>query len=376
MLLRRVAALLLVSDAQVFVNWVPTEVNPADGPSRKYAFDATLGFPGEGPPSFLFAWAHEPSTRARYAQSVLEFVRFLSLIDARVEDVELLDELFAEWCHELYVQHGGKRRSVAVNALCGIHLFMPRVKGSMAYAALALKGWLRAVPPVPHPPIPWEMAVAIAARMVCDGHFVWGVGVLLSFDCYLRQGELLQLTAADVVLPADPRMGAAFAGRCGLRLGKTKTGREKFVEVLRPEVIQLLSLLVTATRTRGLPRSTRLFRASPSALLRAFKGAAAVLGLDSHVVLHSLRHGGATSDYLKNRGLPFIQDRGRWASLKSAQHYIQMGRSLLVASTSSIPRASLDLADALAADVLASFAFALAQWHGVGAGSNAIGIAC
>ena len=29
-LLRRLAALSLVHDAQIFVNWVPTEINPAD----------------------------------------------------------------------------------------------------------------------------------------------------------------------------------------------------------------------------------------------------------------------------------------------------------------------------------------------------------
>jgi hypothetical protein len=41
---------------------------------------------------------------------------------------------------------------------------------------------------------------------------------------------------------------------------------------------------------------------------------------------HSLRHGGATHDYLK--GMPFddVMVRGRWAVTKSAVHYIQQGR--------------------------------------------------
>jgi len=362
-LLRRLAALSLVTDTQVHVNWVPTEVNPADGPSRRYAFDSTLGFPGEGPPrSFLYAFAHEPRTRVRYARAVLEFVQFLSVVGASsVQSVKQLDTLFSEWCHELFAQHGGKRRSVAVSALAGVHLFLPEAKSHLVYSALALRGWGRAIPSIPHPPITWEMAVAIGTHMVLSGHFSWGVGVLLCFDCYLRQGELLQLSVRDVVLPSDTRLGAAFANRCALRLGKTKTGREQFVEVLRPDVILLLSILVNAARTLNLAPATRLFAASPSRFLRAFKRGAAAFNLDPNVVVHSCRHGGATGDFLLGKPMADIQNRGRWASLKSAQHYIQMGRSLLVASTSTVPRSSLALAEALAADVKATFASALSQ---------------
>ena len=175
------------------------------------------------------------------------------------------------------------------------------------------------------------------------------------FDCYLRESELLRLTVGDVLLPGSSRAGSAFAGRCGLRLGITKRGRDQFVEVLRQEVVVLLFTVVSAARERGAPASTRLFDTSASVFLRTFKEAAGALSLDPHVVVHSCRHGGATGDFLRGKSIQFIQHRGRWASLKSAQHYIQMGRALLVSSTSAVPDASLAFADAVAADVLDSF---------------------
>ena len=184
---------------------------------------------------------------------------------------------------------------------------------------------------------------------------------MLCFDCYLRECELLRLTCGDVLLPGSSRAGSVFAGRCGLRLGVTKTGREQFVEVLRPEVISLLTSVVTTALASGGGPTTRLFDASPSTFLRVFKEAVGALALDPRVVVHSCRHGGATGDFLRHWAITAIQHRGRWASIKSAQHYIQMGRALLISSTSLVPASSLALADAVAADVLASFT--LAQGH-------------
>ena len=123
---------------QVYISWVPTEVNPVDGPSRRYKFDSMLGFPGEGPRSFLFEAVHRPGTLERYRGAVGEFTSYLSALGLSADTPERLDEFFAEWCHELYAVHDGRRRSVAVCALAGIHRFLPRLKGLMVYSSLAL----------------------------------------------------------------------------------------------------------------------------------------------------------------------------------------------------------------------------------------------
>ena len=45
---------------------------------------------------------------------------------------------------------------------------------------------------------------------------------------------------------------------------------------------------------------------------------------------HSLRHGGATRDYMLGVPMADIVVRGRWAQSKTASRYIQQGRALLV----------------------------------------------
>ena len=83
--LRRLAAMMLATGLQLHINWIPTEVNPSDRPSRKYdpgydyvpddCFDSTLGYEGEGPSRrrFLTRAAHEASTRKKYLEAVSMF---------------------------------------------------------------------------------------------------------------------------------------------------------------------------------------------------------------------------------------------------------------------------------------------------------------
>ena len=130
-----------------------------------------------------------------------------------------------------------------------------------------------------------------------------------------------------------------------------------------PAVVRLLGGLVAARRASG-GSEARLFLFPDSSLRRWLKEAAAVLGLPPTVALHSLRHGGATHAHLAGRPLEEILQRGRWASMRSARHYIQMGKALLVAA--SVPQWALEVAAALAVDV--DRVFALAQLHGVGSG--------
>ena len=360
--LRRLAAISVALDMYVYVNWVPTEKNPADAPSRRFEFDSTLGFPGEGPPSFLASHAVAAVTRRKYVGSVRRLLAYLRGRGWDPRSAAELDEAMVEFFHFLYTDNAGKCRSVAECALSGVHLLAPRLKGHLLEASLCLRGWRRLVPPVPHPPITKEMTVAVAAVLLVRGKWEAAIGVLLAFDCYLRAGELLRLRVCDVSLPGDDRLGSVFAG-AGLRLATTKTGQEQFVVVEDPAVVRLLGRLVAARRASD-GSEARLFPFPDSSLRRWFKEAAAVLGLPPTVALHSLRHGGATHAHLAGRPLEDILQRGRWASMRSARHYIQMGKALLVAA--SVPQWALEVAAALAVDV--DRVFALAQLHGVGSG--------
>ena len=350
--LRVLSAFLLATGVQVYCNWIPTEVNPADGPSRRYKFDSTLGFPGEGPRrDFLVKAAHSGATQKRYDDAVALFVEWM---DSHGEDpgtVVEFDGVLAEFFHDLYITRGGACRSIAECTLAGILVILPSLKGHMGRSRLSLKGWRRLVPSQPHPPLTWDLAACIAVRMLCTGRSELGVATLLAFDCYLRVGELVGLRRCDVTDRGDARTGLAYAGMA-LRLLHTKTGRNQWVEVRSPVVLFLLRQRLCCIGRR---REARLFPVVAATYRRHFKAACAALGLSEEYTPHSLRHGGATHDHLTKRlTLEGILRHGRWASTKSARHYIQAGRALLLETT--VPEHVVKLAQVLVPNMLEAFA--------------------
>ena len=374
--LRRLNALLLATGITAYVNWIPTEVNPADEPSRQvfggsavppcvpgpdpdagFEFDSTLGYPGEGPPRrcFLTNAAQADKTREKYADAVLMFVDWMDATGEAPDTVEELDEVLTEWFHDLFITRGGACRSYAESALNGVHRILPSVKGQLHYARLALKGWRRKVPSIPYPPLTWDVTVVVAARLLAKGRRSLALAALLAFDCYLRVGELMALTRGDVADAGDRRMGSGHRGMA-LRLKKTKTGTNQWVTVRNPDVVALVRQRLSEIRVGS---SARLFPYSTSTFRKHFKAACSDLGLSSDYVPHSLRHGGATHDHARGLPLEDILRHGRWASVKSARHYVQAGRALLMST--SVPDAVTDLAGTFVPHI--QQLFALSQDH-------------
>ena len=73
-----------------------------------------------------------------------------------------------------------------------------------------------------------------------------------------------------------------------------------------------------------------LFAFNADTFRRRFKSTCKLLGLTADYVPHSLRHGGATHDFMMGVPIDTIMHHGRWAATKTARHYIQAGRSLLL----------------------------------------------
>jgi len=115
-------------------------------------------------------------------------------------------------------------------------------------------------------------------------------------------------------------------------LARTKTGLNQSVSVDRPDVAAVLRAWV-----RALPRSATndnplVFAFSPDYLSRLMRAACSTLGLGAtSYVPHSLRHGGATADFLLTGSVERVQFRGRWKSLESVRTYVQTARALLAA---------------------------------------------
>ena len=144
---------------------------------------------------FLIQAAYAPSTRQKYLSAVEGFVSFaLSINEDPISTVDF-DDLLNDYIHHLYMSESGKSR--AVDAVYGVLMLSPELKGHLPVSMLALRGWNKLQPVLSYPPLTWELTVCIALKMsACSWSL--GVGALLAFDCFLRVGELVGLKREDV----------------------------------------------------------------------------------------------------------------------------------------------------------------------------------
>lgn len=150
--LRPTAALLLASGIRLSMRWIPSALNPADGPSRRYQFDSTLGYPGEGPSrqtghtftarrkrrqlrprGDLRGFAVEAGTRKTYQAATLRFLEWAQEATGYGEDESLmiqteadLDGLLTEYIQFLYESGGSKAAAKAAKA--GLCLYFPYLR--------------------------------------------------------------------------------------------------------------------------------------------------------------------------------------------------------------------------------------------------------
>lgn len=240
-----------------------------------------------------------------------------------------LDYRLANYMVDLW--YAGKGKTEASCTLYGLDLLIPGLRTKLTLSIRSLNGFTRLKPSKPHPPMPWTVAAVIAGWLAVNHHkhgLSMAIGILLSFDCYLRTGELLGLLYEDIAFGRDTRLGLEDDGRVHIHLRTTKTGSHKGVEVRDEQVKQLLIIL-----KRRHKKGDRLFPWHRSTHLKWFHKACQVLRLPSDYVHHSLRHGGATRDYLNGMPIGDVMVRGRWAATKSAVHYIQQGRQLMMLHT-------------------------------------------
>ncbi len=180
-----------------------------------------------------------PSTHRAYSRNLDKFLHFtrLSLSQLLVlRSVEIDTRLSSYFEYEFSIK--GSYHN-ACHALFGVIFHCPRVKVKLGESRLRLRGWRRLIKYKSHPPITWEIACLFAVTMAKWGHHAEAVGTLLSFDCYLRVGELTRLRYCDVVLPNDPRTGSAHT-TMALRLAVTKTGPNQWVSLRSKQVSSAL----------------------------------------------------------------------------------------------------------------------------------------
>lgn len=291
-----------------------------------------------------------PASLKSYTKSLNSFLTYTRLTPKQLlsEPATRLDRLLA-----VYIQHSYDSASpftYASHALHAVVYHRPDLKAQMFISRQCLKGWERVKTVASHPPLTWELTVAIACTLARSGFHAPAVAMLVAFDCYLRVGELTRIRLRDVVMPNDSRMGRAHTSMA-VCLARTKTGLNQSVALHRPEVASVLSSWVRALRARTTADDNPLmFAFSPDFLRRLMRNACVQLGVGhTAYVPHSLRHGGATADFLLAGSIERVQFRGRWKSMESLRTYVQTARALLAAQEvpAAINQLGIQLSDAL-----------------------------
>ena len=145
--------------------------------------------------------------------------------------------------------------------------------------------------------------------------------LLFGFDCFLRTGELLSLTLADVVI-GDDNLGI-------LKLAHTKSGQRHAAFEASTLTDPACGRLFRAFR-RELPAGTHpdnyIFAPKSAHFYKLFSAGLRWLGLDGYGFKpYSLRRGGATAYFRSCRNMEATLDRGRWTTPRVARIYLNDG---------------------------------------------------
>lgn len=283
--------------------------------------------PGARP---LLAMRVTPETANKYRLGVVRFYNYLAAAGTTFSDYDELDDNLCDFIHYLWCEdpYNTGQLQRAGHAIFGIELFHPRAKGQLLASRAAFHGWQNMLPSHSPPPISHDIVLAMAVDLWRANNYDTAIMVLLSHECYLRANEAVRLQVQDFADGTSDSLVSALSpelGIAGISLGQTKTGRNQFVTI-RDRLVR--DLLRRHVHNRA--PTDRIFSISYNTYRRQFNESLQRLGIHTFgFVLHSLRHGGATFDFLQNRELQYILHRGRWLQYNSARRYIEAGAALL-----------------------------------------------
>ena len=259
-----------------------------------------------------------PATLKAYKSALASFLAWLQEKGVRsIRDFGKLDNFLLQYFEHLAdsLEDGGRQR--AVNTRAAVLMFLPNARWSLNYSLRGLKGWSRRTPPKQRPPIPCELVILLIDffRSSRSRELEWITRAC--FEGYLRLSEALGAKAGDFDVSNTDGV---------LALPKSKTGMNQSIVIHKGDWLSLTKSLLRR-KSKGVP----LVSIRPEAFRKAFESALFDLGAASaRFTPHSLRHGGATWDFLQGVPIGDIVVRGRWTQAKTASRYIQQGRAALV----------------------------------------------
>eukprot|EP00971_Amphidinium_carterae_P196339 3895684-Amphidinium_carterae.1 len=198
--------------------------------------------------------------------------------------------------------------------------------------------------------MPARIALALAVTAWAVNWRRTALALLLAFQGLLRPGELAALRRQHILLPQDLAGSEQSLVICITQSKTTqRAARLQSVMVTDPIVVDLASCLLHHDAA-----SAPLVRGGLRELHKKFAYLREALNLAvSPFTLGTLRGGGAIWHIQQSQSLAMLQWRGRWASERSVQHYLQLGlAATALASLEPETRKKIEAMAALAGALL------------------------
>lgn len=160
-----------------------------------------------------------------YLRKVFEFRQWVMQSGEDIRDALHLDGTLALYFDKLYFEGYSSQHSKKVAA--AIMFAIPEVSTqgppALVRSRRALRGWARLMPGRQRIPLPWPCLMSMVGSLCSEGEIWHAVAMTIGFVCYLRPGELDQLTVSQLI-PPSPGAGAAYQ-KWGLLLPRTGWAR-------------------------------------------------------------------------------------------------------------------------------------------------------
>ena len=315
-------------------------------PLPSAGFDHTLGFPGEGPLVPRHSRDTErsearagselptgrpvlPRTRTNRAVLLQAFEVWLkergssvALLEKPPPDGATIGRHLANYGRELF--EAGRpywHFSETVNALAAR---IPSVRRQLQEPWDLAFSWLALEPYTHHVPMPLVLLLATLSTCLLWG-WVKEAGIFaLAWGGLLRIGEAVQARRADLILPQDVLGLQSFIL---LRIQEPKTrlrmARHQAAKVEPEDLVRLITLAFGSTSP-----SEQLWQKSSQTLRRRLDSVLERLGViarrgERAIDLGSFRPGGATHLLQLTEDSELVRRRGRWASHRVMEIYLQ-----------------------------------------------------
>ena len=345
-------------------------------------FDATLGFPGEGPlclfvfcllcpmtvclpwnsaaflamvmvgEAVLFPRHSADLARQRKRQSVPQLPSGRPVLETTSNNREELFAAFSTWCSSQDIPLGSLLESALFNveeinsvlSAYGKALYSagrpyghfaetinsvvsqrPVLRRNLQQAWDYAFSWVRAEPPTHHLACPWQVLLAILSTALLWGWRRVAGMCALCFGGILRTGEALNAFRYDLLLPDDTYGTNQYAL---LAIAEPKTrfsaARHQSSKIDSSDLLRVLTLAFSE-----LSPNEKLWPMSGQTLRNRFKSILHSLGLTTihpgmqSLDLASLRPGGATWLLQVTEQSELVRRRGRWVTSKVMEVYLQ-----------------------------------------------------